>query len=1320
MAGQGGPHTPIGALAPRRVRGWLAAAVVAVLLGLGAAQAGDLDVRIRLAWGGGQARSWQGTIQLSEGTLSEVTPLGLEADEPGSMLPLDAALVRVFPRTERSYDGCDLRIQAPSQARLIVNLWEGDGPSAAPLELPLARIVQSFVQFDLDDRGNRVFAQRAPGDALRVSIDRESLVFTTGETFELRVEPAAGDLAPGSTYLLAAALLPARSDQQLWNEDHDLAVDASGAAAAVPLRVPLPLTEGVYDLRLALYPKRLTTSLVRGKPLASRRVQVVALAPVRSVQPSATPWETVQELDPASPRWWERMTRLPSWSRLPTLPPQPVGSGPPASRKHLGRTWSELAPQGWQAFPLALPAAGLPYVVEVEFPSDVPQTLAVSLVEPNAAGKVGPIGLDSGFDVTPPLVPEAAQVRRHRLTIWPQTRAPYLLLVNRRDGAPAVFGKITVLAGPAELPPLALPAGGTATRTLAAYYDKPLVAENFSATEAVDPPSGRNLDDWVTFYEAGQRLVQVLEHGGYNALVLTAACEGSAIYPSRLLEPTPKYDTGTFFESGQDPIRKDVLELLFRLCDRSGILLVPAVQFASPLPALEGIRLMEGAEALGLEPVGADGQSLLVRRPPRRGIGGHYNPLDERVQRAMRAVVSELTERYCRHASFGGVAVQLGAEGYSLLPDESCSFDDATIARFVRDTQAPLPAAAAAGQPGAFAERDRYLRGRGARLWQEWRAGQLTRLYEGMQTEIAAARPGARLYLTTAGLLASTRLRQVLRPSLSGEEDPVELLLQQGLAVGPLAASGVVLPRPQRIVPESQGAIRDLERHLGTHEPLDAAFRRPERSAALHYHEPVPLRLPGFDAVSPFGPDRTRTLLVSQIAPAGAAQRERFVRSLAALDAQLIIDGGWMLPLGQEAPLASLIKVFRRLPKEPFTTVVAAAGKGGELVVRTWAGDGKTWFYVVNPHPWPVTAEIGLQLPARATVVPLSDERPTELARQGEQARWSVELEPFDLVGGEIQGAAKILDWQATPHPDAGTALREQLRVARLRANALRDPPLLPLANGSFEAPSADGTIRHWTIADKPGTTVEVDRRQGHLTPSSLHLASRSVDGGPAPVAWIRSDPLQTRPTGRLTVTAWLRIADPARQPKLRLAVEGQLDGEVYYRRANFGVREEPDGPAVTPLTTKWAQYGLKLDDVPTSGLGELRIEFDLMGEGEVWIDNVQVYDLWFERQERDELLVSIAAAEQKLRSGQLADCFRLVDGYWPRFLRRHVPLADPLPLAVDPTRPTAPAAATTPNGTTPGSASGASAAPGDKSKAPSETSWQKMRSWVPTWPKWR
>ena len=121
-------------------------------------------------------------------------------------------------------------------------------------------------------------------------------------------------------------------------------------------------------------------------------------------------------------------------------------------------------------------------------------------------------------------------------------------MTNRRERQPAVYGKIRVLAGWEHLPKAAVgrPPPG---RLLAAYMDRPLLAANFSAAESLDAWSGRSLDDWTTFHEGGLRLVEYLQHVGYNGLMISVLADGSTIYPSGLLEPTPRYDTGMFFDT---------------------------------------------------------------------------------------------------------------------------------------------------------------------------------------------------------------------------------------------------------------------------------------------------------------------------------------------------------------------------------------------------------------------------------------------------------------------------------------------------------------------------------------------------------------------------------------------------------------------------------------------------------------------------------------------------------------------------------------------------------------------------------------------------
>jgi hypothetical protein len=1289
----------------RYTAGWLrsafawAAALAAICAPplAGRSLAADLDVRVRIAWGGGEPRSWQGSIRLSSGLLSDPQTLGLEADTPGSMQLVDGTTLEIFPRTPRSYDAVDLRVQAPRDAKLIVELATPEAEPLPPIELPLARVLKGIQKFDLDERGNRLLAQHSPGDTLRVSLTRDSLVFAPGEKIELTAQPIALDLWSNTTYLLSATLSPARSEEAISTEDRELKTDSAGQAESVALAVPLPQAEGVYDLTLALYPKRITLPLVRGKPLAQRKVQVVAVAPVKAIDRSSVPWKIAYELDPANPSWWERMARMPSLRRIPNLPPQQLTSGPQKTRERLGKPWIELPPGGWHAYPLTIDSPGLPHLLEVHYASDHEQTLGISLVEPNAAGLVQPIGLDSGVEVFAPAAGHEPQLRRHRLPFWPRTRTPWVLLTNRRSDRPALFGKINVLGGPMELPPLVLPPSGMPGRMVAAYYDRPLVSENFSAADAVDPATGRVFDDWLTFYQAGQRMVEALQYGGYNAVVLNVVHEGSALYPSNLLQPTPRHDTGVFFESGQDPVRKDVLELIFRLCDRAGIQVIPAVQFAGPLPELEAIRLAGGEEATGLEPIGPDGQTWLARNGARRGMGVFYNALDDRVQQAMRAVVAELGERYGRHAAFGGVAVQWTADGYAILPDETCSYDDATIARFERDSGTAIPRTG----DSPLADRHVHLHGAGAKDWLRWRAERITEMYHRMHAETARVRAGAKLYLLPADLLGGKQVQQALRPTLPHTDAVGGVLLMLGIDPQRLASQpGIVLPRPNRRAAGAAAGYQALVGHWNQSTEFDLLFGGRGAAAAIHFHEPAKLELPAFDKVSPFGADKTHTLLVAQISPADAANRQRLVHSLARLDSPLLIDGGWLLPLGQEESLVPLVKVFRRLPAERFATASAkgdAAGQG--VVVRTLSRGSKTYFYAVNDTPWSARLEIDFAGSESLRLLSYADERPTTLDPVSGGVAWSVGLEPYDLVGGELNTSrASVADYRATFAGDIDTSLAEQIRDVKLRANALRSPrPLAVLTNPSFEVEQPmGGGIPGWVQAQTAGATVEVDAARGLESPSSLHILSRPPGPGQrGPDVWVRSAPFDPPASGRLTVIASLRIADPRRQPKLRIAIEGRREGKVYYQYGVVGL-DGAGRPANFQLTTEWTTAPLFLPNLP-DGLTDLRVGFDLMGEGEVWIDQVEVYDLFFDEAERNNLIKSIGIAGVQLGAKRWPDCQQFLDDYWPRFLKLHVPL--PAPAVAAPSKSTATPPAT-------------SASP---------STWERMRSWLPKTPTfWR
>jgi hypothetical protein len=1215
----------------------------------------DTSLQIRIAWGGGADRQWSGAIALTEGQLGLHRPLGVEADEPGSIWA-DGNRVEIRQRSTREYDGVDLFVEAPLGAKLFVSLAADARSPPVNHEIVLSELLGKPISRTLDDHGNRLLVRRAPGDMLRVRCPRDSLVFATGERVTIDLKPHLLPISDAASVRIRSRLIAKATGAEHWSQEHQLTRPAgdSTSPAIVTLDFVLPQDEGVYDLVIEASERN---PLRWSKPIVSRHVQLVAI----SDQPAAievnrqTAWTKVSEIDPANPAWTDR---LKNWPLIPGWRRGPLGSGQSQTVEHALGPVIELAAVGrgtempWEAYPLGISKPGMPHLLEVEFPGDVEQSLGISIVEPNAAGVVAPVGLDSGFYSSPDAAQPEAQWRKHRLVFWPRTKSPLLLLTNQRGEKSAMYGKIRVLAGPQHLPAAFHPVFDKSERLFAAYLDRPLFCENFGATESLDAWSGRSLDDWQTFYEGSTRLVEYMNHVGYNGLMLAVWADGSTIYPGALLEPTPRYDTGPFFDSGQDPFRKDVLELLLRQFDRVGGKLIPTLQFSTPLPALEALLRQSDPQASGIVLIGPDGKPWTASQLAKRGLAPYYNPLNPHVQDAMLAVVRELVERYGRHPAFAGLAIELSAYGYAQLPGEQWGLDDATVAEFERDTRVRVPG----NGPDRFAARARFLLGDERQRWLEWRAANLADFHHRLARELAAVRPDATFYLAAANMFDTPEAQRDLRPALPGRTKLEDVLLTLGIQPQRYRANdGLVFLRPQRILPPGPIVTRAVEMELERSAELDQFAAASAMAGSLLFHEPQKepriTRLTSFDAKSPFGKDKTYTWLVAQLTPAGSRNRERFVKALARLDSAAVFDGGWLLPLGQEQSLARLIAAYRRLPAERFTTLATAAD-GRSLVepvtVRTAQTDGRTYAYFVNESAWPVSLSMQVSIPPGIRLDELSGLRRLP-AINGK--RWTLDLEPFDLVAVRFASTEVRFEQFAVTAPDeVRRELERRIDELRHRRAVLHNPP--PLAgppNADFETSARNGEPAGWTVTGSAtgSAAARIERQGGNNGTSAVRLSSNG------PAVSLVSDSFAPPETGRLSLSVYLRVAKANQQPTLRLAIEGTSSDGHYSPFAMVGA-----GTNVAPIGAQWSEYILKIDDVPASGLSPLRVRFDLVGAGEVWIDDVQLLHLLFADAERDQLAKLLELPAFQLQEGKWGECLRELDSYWPRFLLANVPLA--------------------------------------------------------------
>lgn len=1233
---------------------------------------------LRFEWGGPRRVQWSGSISVDRGRFHDPAPLGMEADAPGSVTVENGQLV-VAPRSGRRYDGVDVSVTAEPDAEITVRLVPVSTPDSAaaappntnesphtnkPVVIPLSQLLNQSHSDALDENGSQLVARRAPGDRLRVSFQREHLIFDPGEHFVFRVTPRALGVSAGTEIRLRATLSPARSDESLWSEEYPVKIPPdSSATAALALDVPLPENEGVYDIVLSAERQNswLSDPFQKKKLQLSRTVQVVVLDRDTPPAPqlSGDPWRQVLEIDPTHPSWWQR---LPGWSRLeklPGMPRGPLGSGHAETWRHPLAKLIRLAPRegssepSWQAYPLPIKNPGVPHMLEIEYPSDVSQHLGVSILEPNAAGLVWPIELDSGVYQEADETSGPPRMLRHRLIFWPKTETPLVLLTNRLADQPAAYGRIRVSRGPSRLP-RALPVDRVADqRQIAAQMARPLFNEQFGATEAFDLESRQSVDDWRTFHEGTTRLIDYLNHVGYNGLMVSVMADGSTIYPSRLVGPTPLYDSGQLAATGQDPVRKDALELLLRVADREGLRIVPSLRFDSTLPALEPLRRRAGADESGIEWVGPDGLTWTQRHSPLRKQAPYYNILSEQVQMAMLSVVDELLVRYARHPSLQGIAIPLAGYSFAQIPGAEWGMDDATIARFERETQIRVPGA----DPNRFAQRAAFLLAsqEHRQLWLTWRASVVEQFYQRLAQRIRSVRPDLTLVLTTAEMFDGPSLRHDLQPAFPRRVQRLdELMLDAGIRPQQLeSVSNIVLLRPQVKMPPDPLVAR--ARAMELDRLVSIARRSPEAySAAIQmYHPPLRQRLASFDAVSPFGRQNTFIKLVAQPTPSAEGNRRRFVHELADGDVKTVFDGGYLLPMGQEDALRPLFDLYRRLPA---TSQEQDTLEREPVTVRTLTGPADTMIYLVNDSPWKLTARLELELPGSCTLTRLgAADRPQLLAPiPGQKTTpWSAEMTPYDLIVLRFSlPGARARDAQVEIPPDVPQRLEARLDDLVAREVSLIDKPALDaLTNASFESKTDGDGIEGWELSDNDpasGFDISLDKSKFHATPGrqekqcSLRLSSRG------PVATLRSKPLPVPKSGRLIVSVWLLVSDPKNTSEVRIRVESPDGGQKYFEYAQIGA------PGTEAFQPGWKWYVFPVENLYDQNLDQVRVRFDLMGPGVVWIDDVQLRK--FQDVERMELSKLFFSARRLLSEGKYGSCLNLLESYWPRYLQQNVP----------------------------------------------------------------
>jgi len=1195
---------------------------------LSADEKDPVDFTIRVQWLLPKAQGLAGQLHLSDGRLHVHRNLSLDPASTGGLrVSDDLRTLSIGSRSAIERGGCELQVKGPSTAKLKLELRGEADQTPVTVECELLQLVDQTISQSLWDQG-QLYISRAPVDALHVSMRSDSQIFSTGQVVNPRVRVVRLKDFDNDSLAVRVQLQQARGGKVIETRRFDVKLDAHGSADEFDVGIwNLPAEEGVLEYQVSLH-KPSTLPWRWNAPLVQRRLQFV----VMQTGVSAAPIPVAEQ--------WQELARIPveasentGWTAgLPEAPQRwfrggqaNLRGGDLVSAVVDQRAVASLRLADWRAMELPSLEPGRKHRVRVVYRAGSELTkLGVSIVEPDAAGRVGPLGVDSGCtanSVHPLFEPAWAE---QVIEFWPRTSAPWVLLFGLDAKHPAQVAELIVESNTVPSRSGIRPHAASSPRTAAIYLDKPLLAQCLGASRVLEEDATSALDDWVTFWEAGRRLVEHVQDRGCNAAVLTVASEGGAIYPSERLQATPRFDMGPFQKWGQDPAAKDVVELLMRQFDQAGLRLIPALELTTPLIELESLKDRDAATFAGIELV--DGQGRLA--PAQPGSGGLrplYNPLHPQVQAAVERVILEVVQRYQQHPSFAGVALQLGPTTYVQLPGDRWARDAQTLQRF----QSSLPGSIPRG-----IEIQQWVDGPGLEYWRRWRCQELADWYGRLSRRLNRDQP---LWLMTADVVEGESHRGNTEAPPTAAAQGLDWNLLQG--VPNLVVVQTLRHRP----------LAPLQRQLDDEAHGEWSLAQPRtgfRRGTMLYMPPVPTRVPSFEAVSPWGPDRTQARFYSVAGPSETSDgaRLQLIRSLQASDQAGLLVGSW-LPLPTPGALLDWMDQWIQLPASEFRDLPPAVALDAQgeptappsLIVRAMVDQATTWVYVANPQSVEQEVLIPWQVPEGAAINALGGSIPAQLDRTAYRTV---------LPAGEFQairidhGQVPIGPWQArfTLSPESLERWYQRMQQVRdwLPTESRIDAKLQP-KNADFTQQAGSNQIPGWlhsqhTVAQVTAVFDPPDSRRDCLLlqSSKEHKAT----------TWLISDPLPTPAAGRLQLAVYARTDESSGSARLRVALEARHQGLPFRRSLTI---EAQDGDRL-PRVWEASPIRLQVTDLPTDGLEELRIAIDWIGEGQIWIDRVELQSDFLTDRERTELQRRTFVAIEDLRRGDPRAAARLLE----------------------------------------------------------------------------
>jgi hypothetical protein len=429
------------------------------------------------------------------------------------------------------------------------------------------------------------------------------------------------------------------------------------------------------------------------------------------------------------------------------------------------------------------------------------------------------------------------------------------------------------------------------------------------------------------------------------------------------------------------------------------------------------------------------------------------------------------------------------------------------------------------------------------------------------------------------------------------------------------------------------------------------------RRGVVLVSQALPLDLATIVPHGPFGTATPPPPEATAIATDPAAGDRGLAEALFAADAEVVFDMRPPAVLPEAMPRSRA--AFESLPP---VSLRLAGDLPAPLVVRSAASGGVTRIALANVGPATATALLTFTGKPSA-VLNAVESTPLPLTEAGSV---SIPLAAWEVASLAIDGGVGVASVAIAYEEPVREEAARRLEGLRRRLAVLESPAMLDvLDNPSFElglaepaAPGGEPAVTGWELVEARRGSLRMvpglpNAKQspagqpgGDRQPAGRALEFSSRNG----LSTLRSNPFPPPATGRISVAAWLRVKPGDPQPPLRIAIEGVEAGREYYRFAAVGGLT-----GGRPLTAEWSLFVLQVDDLPAGSIDSLRARFDLLGPGSVEIDDVRIFDLAFDADQRATLAKQVARIDHRFRQGDLGGTLVGLEGHWPAYLETFI-----------------------------------------------------------------